>query len=408
MFATLIPLFDETLAVSGYSLFSQKKNNLLTPSLLGTGENDGAGVVAGFEIINTIGADAISRGKIIFVPLNNMSVFSDIEEQCKIPHKSVALLLDNSVKPEMMFINRIKELKASGFTLAIRKLNIPDFEPYREVLSLIDYIILDYKKIANIDAAKMYFGRIYPNIRLVAGNLDSMDAFEDLVDGGGYTLFEGDFYRLPITKGDTEVSPLKANYIELLNVVNKPDFELTKAADVIGRDTALVIDLLKMVNKIAINSEITSIRHAAAMLGQRELKKWINTAVANQLCTDRPNEITRLSLIRAKFCENLAGAFSCKDKDNELFLTGLFSVIDLILNQPMEEALKLVYLPKEISDALTLNEGQLAKVLDFAKAYEQTNWTEASRILVIEGIDSNDTYKAYVDALDWYAKMFSK
>ena len=74
----------------------------------------------------------------------------------------------------------------------------------------------------------------------------------------------------------------------------------------------------------------------------------------------------------------------------------------------MEEALKLVYLPKEISDALTLNEGQLAKVLDFAKAYEQANWTEASRILVIEGIDSNDTYKAYVDALDWYAKMFSK
>ena len=102
MFATLIPLFDETLAVSGYSLFSQKKNNLLTPSLLGTGENDGAGVVAGFEIINTIGADAISRGKIIFVPLNNMSVFSDIEEECKIPHKSVALLLDNSVKPVMM------------------------------------------------------------------------------------------------------------------------------------------------------------------------------------------------------------------------------------------------------------------------------------------------------------------
>ena len=243
MFATLIPLFDETLAVSGYSLFSQKKNNLLTPSLLGTGENDGAGVVAGFEIINTIGADAISRGKIIFVPLNNMSVFSDIEEQCKIPHKSVALLLDNSVKPEMMFINRIKELKASGFTLAIRKLNIPDFEPYREVLSLIDYIILDYKKIANIDAAKMYFGRIYPNIRLVAGNLDSMDAFEDLVDGGGYTLFEGDFYRLPITKGDTEVSPLKANYIELLNVVNKPVCSTLAFAIILSLDLSCIFNV---------------------------------------------------------------------------------------------------------------------------------------------------------------------
>jgi len=408
MLATLIPLFDESLAVSGYSLFSQRRNNLLIPSLLGTGSNDGAGVVVGFEIVNSIGSDAISRGKMIFIPLNNMSVFSDIDEQCKISHKHVALLLDNSVKPETMYINRIKELKASGYTLAIRKLNIPDFEPYREILSLMDYIILDYKKIANIDAAKMYFGKVYPNIRLVAGNLDSMDAYEELVDKGGYSLFEGEFYRLPITKGDTSVSPLKINYIELLNVVNKPDFDLTTAADVIGRDTALVIDLLKMVNRIAINSEITSIRHAAAMLGQRELKKWINTAVANQLCTDRPNEIMRLSLIRAKFCENLAKTFEMADKDNELFLTGLFSVIDLILNQTMEEALKLVYLPKEIVTALTVSEGKLAMVLDFAKAYEQANWAEVSRIMLIEGIDDNVVYSAYVDALDWFSKMFAK
>ncbi|MDO4187713.1 MAG: HDOD domain-containing protein [Lachnospiraceae bacterium] len=408
MLATLIPLFDETLAVSGYSLFAQKKNNLLNPSLLGTGGNDGAGVVVGLEIINAIGSDAISRGNTIFVPLNNMSIFSDIEEQCKISHKSVALLFDNSIKPEMMFINRIKELKAAGFTLAIRKLDISDFEPYRDILSLMDFIILDYKKIANIDAAKIYFGKVYPNIRLVAGNLDNMDAYEDLVETGGYSLFEGEFYRLPVTKGDTEVSPLKANYIELLNVVNKPDFDLTTAADVIGRDTALVIDLLKMVNRIAINSEITSIRHAAAMLGQRELKKWINTAVANKLCADRPNEITRLSLIRAKFCENLAKVFEMADKDNELFLIGLFSLIDLILNMKMEDALKLVYLPKEIQTALTSGEGRIAMVLDFVKAYEQANWAEASRILLIENIETNAVFDAYVDALDWYSKLFSK
>lgn len=408
MLATLIPLFDETLAVSGYSLFAQKKNNLLTPLLLGTAGNDGAGNIAGFEIVNTIGADAISRGKNIFIPVNNMSVFSDIDEQCKIPHKHVALLLDNSIMPETMYINRIKELKASGYTLAIRKLDIPDFEPYRDVLSLMDYIILDYKKIANIDAAKIYFGKVYPNIKLVAGNLDSMDDFESLADNGGYTLFEGEFYRLPVTKGETSVSPLKVNYIELLNVVNKPDFDLTSAADVIGRDTALVIDLLKMVNRFAINSEITSIRHAAAMLGQRELKKWINTAVANKLCADRPNEITRLSLVRAKFCENLAKTFEMADKDNELFLLGLFSVIDLILNQTMEEALKLVYLPKEIIAALTNGEGKLAVVLDFVKAYEQANWAEVSRQLVIDNVDTDTVYNAYIDALNWYGKMFSK
>ena len=107
-----------------------------------------------------------------------------------------------------------------------------DFEPYRGILSLLDYIILDYKKIANIDAAKTYFGRVYPNIILVAGNLDSMDVYEELVDNGGYSLFEGEFYRLPVTKGEVSVSPMKANYLQLLQMVNNPDFELTKAADV--------------------------------------------------------------------------------------------------------------------------------------------------------------------------------
>lgn len=408
MLASLIPLFDENLAVSGYSLFVEKKNKLLQPSLLGSGSNDGAGVILGFDIINNIGIDVLSENRPILVPINGMSIFSDINEQCSIPHENVVLLIDKSVKPENAYVERIKELKEDGYKLCVRKLEIPDFEPYKAIISLLDYIILDYKKIANIDAAKTYFSRVYPNIKLVAGNIDSMDAFENLTESGGYSLYEGEFYRLPVTKGEATVSPVKINYIELLNVVNKPDFELTQAADVIGRDTALVVDLLKMVNRIAINSEITSIRHAAAMLGQRELKKWINTAVAHQLCSDRPSEITRVSLLRAKFMENLAPSFNLATKANELFLAGLFSVIDLILNMPMAEAIKLVYLPKDIVEALLDEKGELFDVLSFAKCYEQADFSEVSRLLVLSNIDADDIYNAYVDALKWFSTMFSK
>ena len=88
-----------------------------------------------------------------------------------------------------------------------------------------------------------------------------------------------------------------------MNLVNTEDFDLTKAADIIGHDTALVISLLRMVNHMAVNSEITSIRHAAAMLGQKELKRWINTAVVNQLCSDKPNELTRLPPGRCRMPE---------------------------------------------------------------------------------------------------------
>ena len=281
-----------------------------------------------------------------------------------------------------------------------------DFEQYRELLKIMDFILLDYKRI-DISKAKIYFTKLLPNLKLVATNVDSQDVFDELVKEGGYTLYEGDFYRLPVTKGDEEIAPVKVNYIELLNIVNDDDFDLTKAADIIGRDTALVVSLLKMVNRMTVNGGITTIRHAAAMLGQKELKKWINTAVAAKLCEDKPSELTRVSLIRAKFAENLAPIFEMAGLSSELFLTGLFSVLDIILNKPMDEALLLVRVSKQIESALLRGKGQYAEVLEFVKAYEVADWTEVSRRMVIKNIDMGRVYEAYLDALRWYRDIFA-
>ena len=286
MLLTLVPLFDENMAVCAYSFFTQRENYLLNPLLLGTAQFDGASQITGLELIQKMGIDTLSQGKEIFVPITNISIFADITEQCDAPHEKIVLLIDNTIPPIEMYVNRLKELKQQGYKLASRKLAVSDFENYREVLKLMDYVLLNNRKIA-IDKAKIYFGKLFPNISLCAGNIDTMEDFERLKETGGYRFYEGKFYRVPITKGQTDVAPLKGNYIDLLNIVNSPDFELTTAADIISRDTALTIDLLKMVQPLAVNSEITSIRHAAAMLGQRELKKWINTAVANALYADK-------------------------------------------------------------------------------------------------------------------------
>lgn len=406
MLATLVPLFDENMTVKAYSLFTQKKNFLLNPSLLGTGANDGAGQIHGLEIIESMGIETLSKDKEVFVTVNNISVFTDIDSQCKAPHERIVLLMDSSITPDEMYLNRLKELKNSGYKLAIRKLAVSSFEPYRQLLLLMDYILLDHKKI-DITKARIYFSKVYPNIKLCAGNIQTQEIFEELKAEGGYQLYEGEFYRMPVTKGDVEIAPLKVNYIELLNIVNEPDFDLTKAADVIGRDTALVISLLKMVNHMSVNSEITSIRHAAAMLGQKELKKWINTAVTNQLCADKPNEIMRVSLLRAKYAENLAPIFELGGQSGELFLMGLFSVLDLIIGKPMAEALELVKVSKEIREALIDGEGHFAPVLEFMKQYENANWREIDRMMLLEKMDSDKVYEAYTGALRWYRDLFS-
>ena len=404
MLVTLIPLFDENLNIGAYSLFVQKKNTFLNPSLLGTGQFDGAARIEGLEIIQNMGIESLSSDSDVFVAVSNMSIFSDLSEQCDAPHERLVLLMDPSVKPEPMYIERLAELKNQGYKLAMRRLQVAEFEAYREILKLTDYVFLNHKKI-DISKAKIYFNKLYPQIRLCAVGVDNQEEFAALKSSGGYQLYEGDFYRIPLNSGEHEVAPLKVNYIELLNTVNNENFELTQAADIIGRDTALTISLLRMVNNMAINSEITSIRHATAMLGQKELKKWITTAVVGELCADKPNEVTRLSLLRARFAENLAGAFGMALQASELFLMGLFSVLDVILDKPMEEALSMVHVSKQVRDVLVENKGPLVKVYDFILRYENADWQEVSRQMILENIDLDTLYDAYLQTLVWYRKL---
>lgn len=401
MLVSIIPLFDEDITVRAYSLFVQKKNYFLNPNLLGGAQFDGAGQVDGLEVIDNMGMETLSNDAEVFVQVSNISVFSDIENQCDAPHGRVVLLLDNTVLPNDMYLDRLKALRKSGYKLAIRKLEVSQFEDYREVLQLMDYILLNQRKI-DISKAKIYFQSLFPNIKLCAVGVDSMETFEKLKAAGGYSLYEGEFFRIPGNRSEHEVSPLKVNYIQLLNMVNSPEFELTEAADIIGRDTALVISLLKMVNRMTRNSTITSIRHAAAMLGEKELRKWLITAVAGQLYTDKPNELTRMSLLRAKFAENLAPVFSMAIQSSELFLMGLFSVLDVILDMPMKDALETIKVSQNISDALVYHKGIFAFPLEFILQYENANWQEVSRLMIVHNIEMQPVYDAYLNALRWY------
>ena len=405
MLATLIPFFDKNMKVCAYSLFSQKANLLLNPALQRSAVNDGAARVEGLDILQSIGIDTLSPGTDVFVPVGSIAVFSDIESQSDSMLGRLVLLFDNSVTNTPDYQERFRQLKQKGYKLAIRKLPVKELENYKEILTLMDYIILDYKKV-DVSKAKIYFGHQYPNIKICVGNIEKQEIFDDIRMDHAFHLFEGAFYRIPVTKGQTEVEPLKVNYLELMNIVNDVDFELTKAADVIGRDTALVVSLLEMVNRTAVKSEVTSIRHAAALLGQRELKKWINTVITKELCADRPNEITRVSLLRAKFMECLAPSFGMAMKAPELFLMGLFSVLDIILRMPMAEALDKVNIAKEIREALLSRKGEFADVYDFMTAYENADWQEVSRRQILKGIDNDAVFKAYITAVRWYKEMF--
>lgn len=378
----------------------------MNPSLLGSRQFDGAAYVDGLELIQELGTTTLSGGKPIFVSLNNISIFSSLESECKNTNHAPILLIDQTFPPVSMYTDRIRELREFGYHFAIRNLPVHCYEDYAPILSQMDYILIDCQKIDAVKAS-FYFRKLYPDICICASNIPDMETFGKLSPAETISLFEGTFFRMPVTRGEHKVSPLKINYISLLNLIEEDDFDLTKAADIISQDTALIISLLRLANTRSFNSEITSVRVAVSMLGQKDLTRWIQTTVIEKLCSDKPNELMRLSLLRAKFAENLAPVFGMAMRSQELFLTGLFSILDIILDCSMEEALSMVRVSGKIRTALLEHTGSLAEVLHFIIKYESAEWQEVSRQLVLKNIEIPDVSHAWVSSLQWYAKLIA-
>lgn len=378
----------------------------MNPSLLGSRQFDGAAYVDGLELIQELGTTTLSGGKPIFVSLNNISIFSSLESECKNTNHAPILLIDQTFPPVSMYTDRIHELREFGYHFAIRNLPVHCYEDYAPILSQMDYILIDCQKIDAVKAS-FYFRKLYPDICICASNIPDTETFGKLSPAETISLFEGTFFRMPVTRGEHRVSPLKINYISLLNLIEEDDFDLTKAADIISQDTALTISLLRLANTRSFNSEITSVRVAVSMLGQKDLTRWIQTTVIEKLCSDKPNELMRLSLLRAKFAENLAPVFGMAMRSQELFLTGLFSILDIILDCSMEEALSMVRVSGKIRTALLEHTGSLAEVLHFIVKYESAEWQEVSRQLVLKNIEIPDVSHAWVSSLQWYAKLIA-
>ena len=135
MMLTLIPFFDRNMSVSAYSLFTRKNNFLMNPSLLGSRQFDGAAYVDGLELIQELGTTTLSGGKPIFVSLNNISIFSSLESECKNTNHAPILLIDQTFPPVSMYTDRIRELREFGYHFAIRNLPVHCYEDYAPILS---------------------------------------------------------------------------------------------------------------------------------------------------------------------------------------------------------------------------------------------------------------------------------
>jgi c-di-GMP-related signal transduction protein len=177
-------------------------------------------------------------------------------------------------------------------------------------------------------------------------------------------------------------------------------------AELIERDLSLSYKLLKLINSPAFlpRKKIHSIKQAIVLLGLTELQKWVYVlSVRDSLIgkSDMSDEVIRTSLTRGKMCESIEQLRRKSSAASGYFMTGMFSLMDSIMNTQMDKLLKDLPLNNDICTALMGNENQYKQVLDLVIAIEQGEWSTITEKCKVFQIDESELFTIYRESLNW-------
>ncbi len=347
--------------------------------------------------------EAISLGKKAFI---------NFTEQClnnKFPllfdPKSIVIELVGFDTNTERLVKMVKYYHQRGYQLALTEY---DTDPQWDVLfPYLKYIKVDIEKI-NPKRLFVVTERMKPyDIKLVAEKVETNLQLLSLVEVG-FNYYQGYFYHEPeIIEGQT-LAPMKTQMLRLMNETFKSPLDFNAIAEVISHDVQLSVGLLKMVNNVATGTrvEITSLKQAAAYLGEEKLRQFVSILALSKLTSDKTEEAAKQALITAKLMDSIATKGSFREVQEFAFITGLLSSIEVLLGQPMEEVMKHMPLAKPIELALLGKEGLLGELLGIATNYILGNCDRINDVMANYDIEPDFIQREFVEASKW-CKAFS-
>jgi EAL and modified HD-GYP domain-containing signal transduction protein len=231
-------------------------------------------------------------------------------------------------------------------------------------------------------------------VTAVATNVEAPERREAAHEAG-FDLFRGEFFTKPHSREGGTIAPSRLAVLRVLGALQDPNVELTDLATMLGQDVTLTYKLLRYINSafFGMRREVTSISHALALLGLRNVKRWASVVMLAEV-DHRPRELLTTALVRARFCERVGPHFRQSNVD-QLFALGLFSVLDALMDTPMTKALRPLPLSEQMVGALTLRTGAQGDVLACALAAER-----GERCRGLE-VDEGTLAEIYRECLEW-------
>ena len=292
-------IFDRKRNVYGYELLF--RSEALSSAFDGT-----EAATATMQVLSNllaIGAKQLLDGKKAFVNFDHHLLLQNTH--LAFPAHSIVIELLETIVPTSDFLALCHSIQRLGYSLALDDFTgQAELAPVAEIANVIKVDMRLSSREEQETLLRTYKPR---GVLMLAEKVESYEEFE-WARSTGYDLFQGYFFARPAVVRGRQISVVKTTCLQLLSEVRKPDLDFEHLRRLIRQDTSLTYQLLRYVNSalFARRDKVLSISRALAFLGEDQIRRWASLATLTMLGTNKPSELLKLSLVRARFCERVA------------------------------------------------------------------------------------------------------
>lgn len=390
-YATRQPIFAADETVIGYKLLFRTD---VVSHFSGIETSEPARTT--IDMSTLLGLDILCDNRLAFIACNREVLLE--RGIAFLPPNRVVVVIDPSVAIDDAVLQACSELKDAGYKLAIDQFTCED--PRQPILHLADYLNIDLQQTPFDEVLRIIGFDRWLHSGLVATGVETREDFA-FARRAGFQFYQGFFFRKPESLRTRSAPTNRIVYLRLLQAVSKPELDWDAVEELIKSDPTLYYRLLRFLNSavVAYRGTVHTVRQALTLMGENEICRWCRLAGMFEMSQGRPSELLLSALVHARFAE-LLGA-SIQHGEADLFLLGLLSRMDAILEIPMSAIIGGLSLSEDSTQLLLDHAGSLGPLFDLAAAVETGMW--ASVLHCCRQLDVQEEFAAqcYSGAIAW-------
>jgi len=400
VFVARQPIFDRNRQVWGYELLF--RSSATQTKFDGTEAGSATRQVISNSMLS-IGLDTLLQGKQAFINFGREMVLQDWYSA--LPKGSTVIELTEDIEPDGEVVAAVRGMREQGYRIALDDFqSSPGMDPLIQLANVIKVEIQTPKAQQEV-MLREFHAR---GIRMLSEKVETDSDYRWALNAG-YDYFQGYFFARPVVVKGKQIPANKLQCLQLLQEAHRAEVDFTRLTALVSRDVSFSYKLLRYANsaRFGRNTEIQSIRRALVALGECGIRKWIAIAALPAIAADKPRELITQSLVRGRFCE-LLGQATGQGIEDQAFLVGLFSMLDALLDRPLEEALGELGLAPPLESVLrgqASEDNALNRIYKLVRRYEVADWDEVERLAGHLGTPAEQVGAAYREALPWADEM---